>query len=136
MSTVKNLIEDYGYQVSCENNGLLGEITCISCNAIKCFYTSKSSVNSSLSTFKHNQCCGNPNNALSLENAMIERFIPPLSPKIATLRSAHNVANVIEDVAQGTNKTPAEACFLLCGIDKDAKCPHGLKFYACMPCSH
>lgn len=30
----------------------------------------------------------------------------------------------------------ARACFAYCGVNPDAICPHGLPFYACMPCSH
>lgn len=30
----------------------------------------------------------------------------------------------------------AEACFKLLGQQPSSKCPHGLEFFQCMPCSH
>ena len=42
--------------------------------------------------------------------------------------------NAVKDV--GKKIGLAQASFDVLGVDNDAKCPHGLKFFQCMPCSH
>jgi hypothetical protein len=53
----------------------------------------------------------------------------------ATKNIDSNVTNNT-DQEKADNVKLADACFSLLGIEKDARCPHGLTFFQCMPCSH
>ena len=69
--------------------------------------------------------------------------IPPLQRQnsvIGILQAAANADTAIAKASAasgGTNHPDfAKALFAAMGTPHDSKCPHGMPFYACMPCSH
>lgn len=60
-----------------------------------------------------------------------------LNNKINTIVSKINEISLKNtDTTKSQIIKEADACFEVLGIDKDNICPHGLKFFQCMPCSH
>lgn len=58
------------------------------------------------------------------------------SPIGAILQAAQQADNIINIGASSSSDEMAKAIFAAMGTPHDSKCPHGLPFYACMPCSH
>jgi hypothetical protein len=60
-----------------------------------------------------------------------------LNNKISTIISKiHEISLKNQDTTKSQSVKDADACFEFLGQDKDSLCPHGLKFFQCMPCSH
>jgi hypothetical protein len=62
----------------------------------------------------------------------LEGRVPKFSPRAATAPSP--IGSILHAAAGGNDM--AKDIFAAMGTPHDSKCPHGLPFYACMPCSH
>jgi hypothetical protein len=57
------------------------------------------------------------------------------SNKAAVSKESHGKESHGKE-SHGKQLEDAKAIFAAMGTPFDSKCPHGLPFYACMPCSH
>ena len=88
---------------------------------------SVTSLNSSHRDIKHwAECKTEPSVAPS--SPVIDPVVTKVSEPIAAIKAMPN-CNTEEDFVKNLFKTVQ-------GVNYDDKCPHGLPFYACMPCSH
>lgn len=73
--------------------------------------------------------------------ATIDKTLPELL-KVSMEGSIATVITEINKIVKNQKSTDkqevkeAKACFEFLGVNLEEKCPHGLKFFQCMPCSH